>query len=60
MHGYEWPINCTRIVLGMGFTMPGVLFSGIASPQVVRELVDWAKHMGGVLTVNVPHKPGNR
>ena len=35
-----------------------VLFSGIASPQVVRELVDWAAHQGGTLTVNVPRKPG--
>jgi|EP01047_Picozoa_sp_COSAG01_P042263 hypothetical protein len=54
-HTYHYP---TIDVFGMGFTMPGVLFSGIASPQVVRELVDWAKHQGGVLTVNVPHKPG--
>jgi hypothetical protein len=35
-----------------------VLFSGIATPQVIRELVDWAAHQGGTLTVNVPRKPG--
>ena len=38
--------------------LQGVLFSGIASPQVVRELVDWSAHMGGVLTVNTPRRPG--